>query len=301
MTTTITNNTRPLLTGSNTRRLHPGFQHDLVEVTPELAEEWLKDHKNIRGWKDYRSRQYAKEMANSKWQLNGTTIKFDNSGKLIDGQHRLHAIIMSKKSQVMLVCQGCTDEGTVDTGSKRSVSIYLNNDGVRNATKVASTLKHVFYWKKTKGWSVSSSDALFTYDAARILIEEIPWIEDLVSSCVGVYEFHRGSEFAAVMAAFRIEGNSPDLINIFINSVGTGEGLSRRDPAYTLRKYFWESVRKKEKLSRHKFIYYTVRALNAFLHDESLGSIHYRVVDDKPPEIPLIKKINFKWSETLRK
>lgn len=65
-------------------------------ITPSVAKAYLeKNIANYRRIDKYRVACYAKEMANGTWQNNGEAIKFGKDGQLLDGQHRLTAIIRS--------------------------------------------------------------------------------------------------------------------------------------------------------------------------------------------------------------
>lgn len=73
--------------------------------------------------------KYARDMAHGKWQPNGETIKLDPDGRLIDGQHRLTAVIEAASRNpaftgiTLDVVYGVTAEAlpTLDTGRKRSL------------------------------------------------------------------------------------------------------------------------------------------------------------------------------------
>ena len=68
------------------------------KITPELAREYLKKNTdNYRKLARGTVRNYAEDIKNGRWELNGETIVFAESGVLQDGQHRLAAIIQANK------------------------------------------------------------------------------------------------------------------------------------------------------------------------------------------------------------
>lgn len=92
-----------------------------VFVTPALANKWLsKEHPNNRKPSEHRVEMYADDMRAGRWHDNGETIKFDRDGTLIDGGHRVRAVIMSGKSVAMCVAHGAVIDG-IDRGRTRSV------------------------------------------------------------------------------------------------------------------------------------------------------------------------------------
>ena len=101
-------------------------------ITPEIAQEYLKHNtENYRGLHRDRIIGYAADMMNGKWQFNGEAIKFDVNGKLIDGQHRLHAIVRANVPVEMLVIRGI-EEGVnlYDIGSLRSLGQIAKARGI---------------------------------------------------------------------------------------------------------------------------------------------------------------------------
>lgn len=101
---------------------------ELISVTPELAAQWLATNtdRNRRISKTTVNR-YAQDMIRDQWLVTGEAIKFDREGKLIDGQHRLSAVVASKKNVQMCVIRDL-DEATmlvIDTGKSRSAGDAL--------------------------------------------------------------------------------------------------------------------------------------------------------------------------------
>ena len=46
------------------------------------------------------------EMQDGKWRLNGKTICFDSTGRLLNGQHRLSAVVRSGVTLTTVVVRG---------------------------------------------------------------------------------------------------------------------------------------------------------------------------------------------------
>lgn len=67
-------------------------------VTPMKAARWLKRNIANRRVSPKVVRNYAGDMSRGEWLLNGEAIKFDRDGNLLDGQHRLGAIVHNGKS-----------------------------------------------------------------------------------------------------------------------------------------------------------------------------------------------------------
>ena len=64
----------------------------LVYVTPDMAKRWLSKNTGNRPVKKAKVAQYARDMTEGRWEITGEAVKFAQSGRLIDGQNRLHAV-----------------------------------------------------------------------------------------------------------------------------------------------------------------------------------------------------------------
>ena len=106
---------------------------EVVNVNPELAQKWLnKNITNNRTINEGRVTAYANEMKARNWILNGQAIQFDEGGSLIDGQHRLSAVIRSGMTVQMLVVKNvprCAVE-VIDTMQPRTLPQIQKMNGV---------------------------------------------------------------------------------------------------------------------------------------------------------------------------
>lgn len=103
----------------------------LITVTPEIAKEWLgkkTENRKIRiGYVEALSRA----IEEGHFLYTGDPIKFDINGNLMDGQHRLSAIVKSNMPLSLEVIEGLPPETyhVIDMGMSRTLadSTGLNN------------------------------------------------------------------------------------------------------------------------------------------------------------------------------
>lgn len=109
-------------------------------ITPEKAREYLKRNcRNNRKIGERRVQNYAKDMAAGAWQLNGEAIKFNKDGILIDGQHRLLAVIKAGVPIKMLVIRDVDNTVSLyDRGYSRATYSSLLMSGVNK--ELANTI-----------------------------------------------------------------------------------------------------------------------------------------------------------------
>lgn len=100
-----------------------------ITITPDLAREYLA--KNIDKNRPIRKalvHAYAEQMKRGEWKITPQGISFDQKGRLIDGQHRLMAVIESGAKVPMYVTTGVPVDRMlmIDCGAKRTAADILS-------------------------------------------------------------------------------------------------------------------------------------------------------------------------------
>lgn len=115
------------------------------KVTPQKAKEWLAlEVDNNRKTNHSRVESYARQMLSGCWMENtGETIKFNKSGKLIDGKHRLMAVVKSGKSITFHVNHEIDNDviNVLDSGFVRNTGNILTINSVPNANSIGMLIK----------------------------------------------------------------------------------------------------------------------------------------------------------------
>lgn len=148
----------------------------LETITPQIAAKYLsRNSPNNRRIKRAHVEMLARDMANGEFRTTHQGIAFDENGELIDGQHRLHAVMMSNTSVKMLVTRGCERNVlmAVDRGAARTIhdamTIMLGGDDKRSIvlrnTNILSAMSSVVKTNISRKYRLSSSEAVALYDA----------------------------------------------------------------------------------------------------------------------------------------
>lgn len=91
------------------------------KITPEKAREYLKMSAGNRRLRKSNIQALARDIKAGKFQETHQGIAFDTNSRLIDGQHRLHAIILANKPVTLLVTRGAmpTSKFVIDNNAPR--------------------------------------------------------------------------------------------------------------------------------------------------------------------------------------
>lgn len=134
------------------------------KISPEEAEMLLNEHNpyNYRKINLGTVKIYAKDMKDGNWKENGETIKIDKNGNVIDGQHRLQAIVDSGVTIELIIIEGLDPSvaDTIDIGRKRTIEQYLKWADKAYAAGATSIVQQVLSFdKQNKQDGHSAADA----------------------------------------------------------------------------------------------------------------------------------------------
>lgn len=116
------------------------FRVKVVQMTPEWATELLKTNTNNRGISKARVKSFAKQIKKGKWRKTGQGVSVAASGRLLDGQTRLNAVIQSGTATTMVVAFNCDEDSfaVFDTGRARSATDVLKIAGCEQHQNIIS-------------------------------------------------------------------------------------------------------------------------------------------------------------------
>lgn len=105
-------------------------------ITPVLTEEYLRHNTKNRQLRKNLVSFYAEQMRKGQWMLNGEAIIFNEQDTLVDGQHRLAAVIEADKGIDMLVVRNADKDSfaTIDSGVSRKVQDTFYVKGIPSAS-----------------------------------------------------------------------------------------------------------------------------------------------------------------------
>lgn len=132
----------PTIVPANNRADLPPLRAGRRSVTPEFARQLLELNTANRPISRREVERLKAILAGGQWRYNGESIKISDTGKVLDGQHRLIAIAESGVAADLRIETGLPDDvfTTLDQGRKRTGGDVLAVRGVMryNATAMAA-------------------------------------------------------------------------------------------------------------------------------------------------------------------
>lgn len=205
-----------------------------VSVTPELAREWLDQTHINRTRRDDQVEAYARDMRNGKWRPVANPVCFDENGYLIDGQHRLAAIIRSGVTLPLVVQRDLSpaDQLVIDSGIKRRPADQLTLNGHKYGVRTASVARTLFAIFNDRPY-----DGRLRVTNAEIfeILEQHPTILDSVLAVEGIWRQAGVTPLNAGVMHYLGSIKIPNTTLRFFDALKSGAGLAATDPALLLR------------------------------------------------------------------
>lgn len=206
------------------------IQIEVETITPSKAAEYLKFNRSNRRLIGNRVEFYAKQMEKGQWKLTGDSIKFNSQGYLVDGQHRLQAVVKSGVTIQCLVIRNLDKDifDVLDTGRGRQAGDVLSAYGYGNVFLLASAGRFIYHFEHR---IVPSNPTLPNHD----ILETVNRHRDLTVFCsdIVIHKFARSGVLVAclywVAQCDRTKGE------VFVESFLTGQELKVTNPIYSLR------------------------------------------------------------------
>lgn len=235
---------------------------ETVQITPALAAKWLQQRGHNRPICTANVNRLADEIEKGDWCLNGEPIIFADTGLLLDGQHRLSAVIKAKQSITCLVVSGVQEQawGSINSGMKRTAGHVLGANGEKSASMLAASLSWVVKYDDgniTRGRGVTSLDILRALDRHPEIRDSIVFArlaEKVLYPGLGTYCHWRMARIDADAAAE------------FFHKLSTGSNLAPKHPVLLLRDRLREMRSFRYRTATIDILCLVTRAWNAYIN-----------------------------------
>lgn len=221
--------------------------------------------------------KYMKQMQEGRFVWNGEPLIFDQGGRLLNGQHRLTAIVRTGVSCEMSISGGVSVEqfATMDTGAVRGGTDVLSIGGFNYRPNTLAASIRIVLFLEGGGTSrsfhaVTNNDML---NAGERLWPEIePWTLDL-------RDFNQSMlplSMAWALGVILTRSANQTLVSDFLQAISKGDGLVAGDPRLTLRERLIRDAKTKYfsgEVGKLRRLHMVARAWIAYMEGRSLSRI----------------------------
>jgi hypothetical protein len=201
----------------------PGVYSMTVEtIGPDRAEEYLAANRSNRNIVQTHVAALSRDIRNGQWMFNAQPICFSRSGRLLNGQHRLSAVLDAGQPIEVLVMRGLPEEAfpTYDKQAKKAPALDEMFEDFGDKALISATA--VLLWRRELR-PEGEPNARPTSSEIRDVIREHPELMRFRGFARKLVRYGRAS--ALVYAAYRIIRGNPTLGRVFLDRLETAANL----------------------------------------------------------------------------
>jgi hypothetical protein len=261
-------------------------------VTPEQAQLWLdQSPHNFRSLNARSVKQFVALMKNNQWVFTAEPLIFDTSGYLMEGQHRLTAVIESGVP-ILFACVSGVPRASVrgmNTGRSRNFADYLRSQGETNVSALAGATH--------AGWRFENRlvRAVYAGETPSVAVAD-EWLQshpEIRPASIEAEKVRRvlpvpAAPLAAVIYAAHQVADA-DEVEYFVDRLKAGTYLRANDPILQLRNRIIKDDSLKQKLPTPERAALIIKAWNAYVHGQEISRLVWRSSGPRAEAFPLVE------------
>lgn len=263
-------------------------EHSVVmDVTPAMASTMLELNTSNRPKSRQHTSELAREITRGEWMHTGAPIVFSRDGELLDGQHRLMAVISTGQTIRSDVRFGIDPQAFMKMDQRlksRGAGDVFAIQGVANYTNASTIARWVWAYEnaemESRAAGVLTAKELYHYYLKH------QKIQDSVGFGRAIQRALRCSPTLFGALHYICARKDRALADEFFEKIASGIFSNKRDPAYRLREYLRQPLvgERQHNLSgkRHTAAI-TIKAWNAVREGRTISAFRWRG-DQNPDE-----------------
>lgn len=215
-------------------------------INPAIAKAMLGNMVVNRAIDPNRVKRYQGAMERGEWNL-GDPIMLNCDGSIIEGQHRLHAVIKADTAVPFVIIEGYDPEktfGIVGSGKERTARDWFSIRGDKNPGVRAAACRLI---QTDRDESIHDAGNRRTITPTQLLTLREEVREELDESMAAVPNSMGKIVSRAIMVYchYTFAKRDKGLADLFMDGLATGEQLRATDPVHVLREQFLGAKRER--------------------------------------------------------
>jgi len=269
----------------------PELDCEVVDVDPDLARSILEGNKRNRLLRENYVKKLAGAMKRGEWAVNGEPVQIAENGTLLNGQHRLSAVVESGCTAPMLLVRGLSikTQNTMDTGTRRNLSDVLALHNEHDTTNLGAALGLLYRYRNGDRLDNSSRTAPTAAEALEVLRRE-PGIREALSAARKMFRTTRLRVSVAAVLLYLFEEVDPGEGKQFFDALCNAEEEPKGSPVAALQSILARTRSERTyRLSTYMLNAMTIKAFNAWREGRKLALLSYRPGCPNPEPFPRIQ------------
>ncbi len=251
-------------------------------ITPEIASHYIQKNRDNRPLSPSIVNNYAATMERGSWMFNGDSIRFDEDGYLLDGQHRLYAVMQSGTSMQCFIIRGIPREvfTTIDIGRGRRLADFIALEGYKQSLNMGAALRWVWNYRENKFINISGKLVADTRQLLDLLKNEDGLKESI--NFIGRLQSRQKVINLSPAAAFHhiFSEKEEFLATNFFEQLYTGANLSPDSPILSLRNQQMNIRMGSINQSKKHLVISVIKAWNHYIENKPLSLLKVGATED---------------------
>lgn len=217
-------------------------------MTPSWAAEILKNNTHNRSIRESQVAQIAEDIRLGLWMLTPQTVSIATDGQLLDGQHRLMAVVLAQRPVEMMLATDCPKESfaAIDIGRARTAGDILTIEGSKHANATAAIIRYANLYLRSPGliWSAGPTSSSVTKQEILSIYRADPRMWDAITETASSFRSSPHVLVSAVGAFLYLyySGHSPvkddqKFCVEYMRLYSSGANLSAGSPILALKNW----------------------------------------------------------------
>lgn len=262
-------------------------------ITPDRAREFLKTNSKNRPIVKSNLKGLVDIIKMGKWVMNGDAIRVSGENILIDGQHRLQAIVDTGISCECLVVYGLKSDvfKTIDIGAARTLSHTLAVSGAKNNVLAASCIPLISRYKAgaIPVWGHGGKSAVVVKHEGLKFYESNKELIDFAASFATTktkLKAWLSPSYVVFLTAIFAEIDKSQCVD-FLTKLENGD-FPRESPLFVLReKIINSTIKRNVETKKHFLAAYTIKTWNAVRSGSNIKMLRWTTDGDSKEEFPI--------------
>jgi len=262
-------------------------------ITPDDAMKLLERNQLNRKLSTHLVTKYSEAMRTNQWVFDAAPIRIDDKGNLLDGQHRLWAVIESDRPQEFLVVEGLQGDtmAVMDTGKNRTFAdiLGMHHRDLTSVTNIAAATTAIHRWESgargvalrpNRGNMGTNIVLLDFFEKNREGIIEARLVARRIRDNVG------GTEQPLAVLAWIFYSSDADDATFFFDRLVDGVGLEAGSPILAFRQWILRSNSQMLRPEMDLFVALGIKAWNAYRSGTPVQMLVWKRGGAKPEPFP---------------
>lgn len=258
----------------------------IEEITPEFANQILARNTQNRHIRERHVEALARDMENGLWRMSGEAIKIAKDGTVLDGQHRLLAIVESGVTITTPVVYNLDleDQIVMDSGRSRTFGDVLKIRGEAYSREKAALVRKIILWERgslrSNTLEITRQEMLDVFLSERDEIDEACIVAARGSKPMNV------SRSVLSLAAYLLYKVDATDAEFFFDRCIDGQDLHEGSPIYALRRALQNRAYLNSTIAGYTIMGLIIKAWNAWREGREIQVLAFRIGGSQAEPMP---------------